>query len=729
MSDTEAQSRRLAAYVPWVVLAVFLVITAVATVYVWENSRLADRARFDTAVQTTRVAIRYRLETYVNVLHAASGLFAANRAATRDEFRAYVRHLQVQQRYPGVQGVGLSLRVDPDHVREVVADLRANDFPDFHIWPESPRPEYYTIVALEPLDRRNRAAIGFDMHTDPSRAEAMDRARDIADAVATPRLTLVQEIDATKQPGFLIYVPIYRVPATPATIEERRHELYGHVYAPFRADDLFNGSVVSTQHPEIRFAIYDGNEQLYASQPENTAQPRFTAQSSFPIAGRMWTIRFASERTGVGVPFLVAAATCLLGMTISFLLFALIRLQTHARANAERTAERLRQSEAQLQQANRAKDEFLATLSHELRTPMTAILGWSKLLADPLDEETHADAVDAIQKSGRAQARLIEDLLDVSRITAGKMRIDPRAVDLVPIVDAAIDAVAPAAESKGVTVRKRGPDKPMVVNADSSRIQQVLSNLLTNAVKFTPRDGTIDVEVRDEDGQACITVTDTGQGIEPDFLPHVFERFRQADSSTTRSYTGLGLGLAIVRNLIELHGGSVKAESEGAGKGARFTVRLPLLDPGTRREPQRSVDERGVAEALQGARVVLVDDEVSVRNYATAVFRESGARLRTAASAAEALELLEQEKPDVVITDIGMPEMDGYELLRRIRESLHDGVSSVPVIALTAYARPEDRDQIDAAGFDGFISKPVEPAPLRAAVAAVLAAAVRSPES
>jgi signal transduction histidine kinase len=712
--NAEARRNGPVAPAPWTVLVVFLLITALATKYVWDSSRLADRTRFTSATQTTRDTIRFRIETYVNVLRAATGLFAANHAATRDDFRAYVRHLDVQRRYPGVLGIGLSLRVRPEDVERVVGDMRANEAPDFDIWPEMPRPEYHTVVVIEPFDQRNRSALGYDLHTSPKRREAMDRARDSAEATATARITLIPEVDPKQSPGFVIFLPVYNVPVTPPSVEERRNQLYGFVYAPFRATDLFNATIGAQVRPEVRFLIDDGAELLYDSDPHYTGSPRFTSATTFRIAGRTWSIRFESERTGIGAPFWVAAATLIGGLAISFLLFAVLRLQSRGRQNAERVAERLRRSEAELQRANLAKDEFLATLSHELRTPMTAILGWSALLAGELDPQTRATAIDAIQKSGRAQAQLIDDLLDVSRITAGKMRIDPKPVDIKPIVSTAVEAVMPVAEAKGVTIRKDLGGAPMVVNGDGGRLQQVVWNLMTNAVKFTPAGGSVDVRLR-SDGLAELTVADTGPGIDPDFLPHVFERFRQADSSTTRAFTGLGLGLAIVHHLVELHGGTVVAESDGLGKGARFIVRLPLISSGAAAVTPAD-DARGRA-SLHGVEILVVDDDASVRQYASTVLRMSGATVRSVSSANEALQSIAEALPDVVITDIGMPDMDGYDLLREIRDSSNPRMASLPVIALTAYARTDDRELIEQAGFDGLLTKPVEPEPLRAAVA------------
>jgi CheY-like chemotaxis protein/nitrogen-specific signal transduction histidine kinase len=408
------------------------------------------------------------------------------------------------------------------------------------------------------------------------------------------------------------------------------------------------------------------------------------------------------------------------GVLLSFLLFALLRVQLNARRRAEEVADKLRESEAELQAASRAKDEFLATLSHELRTPMTAIIGWSKLLGEELDAETREVAIEAIRKSSATQAQLIEDLLDVSRITAGKMKIDRAVIDVGPIIAAAEAAIAPVAETKGVELQISVPASPLMVLGDAARLQQVVWNLLSNAVKFTDAGGSVSVSAREEGDQVVIDVSDTGKGIDPEFLPHVFERFRQADSSTTRSYAGLGLGLAIVRHLVEMHGGQVSAFSAGAGVGSRFEVRLPLLvgavAPAELHHPHESAE-------LRGAKVVVVDDEDDVRSYALTVFRMGGAEVRAAASAEEARELVQEWRPDIVVTDIGMPGEDGYDLLRWLRQQ-----TALPVVALTAYAREEDRDRAEDAGFDAFVAKPVDPMTLRRAVAEVLGERVSASE-
>ncbi|HEV7240031.1 MAG TPA: CHASE domain-containing protein [Thermoanaerobaculia bacterium] len=700
---------------PWYVFSVFVVLTLLATSFVWQTTRDADRARFDNAVQLTRDAIDSRLDTYINVLTATRGLMASDPALPLHDLRDYIRSHEVQRRYPGIQGIGLTLRVPTAEVPRLEAEMRRDGFADFHVWPrDESRPEVYATVLIEPMDRRNKATLGYDMFSSPVRREAMIRARDTGLPSASGHVTLMQEIDSLKQPGILIYTPVYTTGTTPATVAERRAALTGFIYAPFRAYDLLHGIFGSQVRTEIGFEISDRGRLLYRS-GGLPRQPRFIEDGQMKVAGRMWDVRFISRREGSGAAFKLAAATLVGGLVIATLLFMLLRVQLQARAGAERTAERLRTSEAELLRANRAKDEFLATLSHELRTPMTSIMGWAQMLGEDLDPETTRIGIDAINKGAKAQAQLIDDLLDVSRITVGKMHIDPQPMELAPVIAAAMETVRAAADAKGVKLSVN-LDERMRVNGDPHRLQQVVWNLLTNAVKFTPAGGEVFVSLASENRDAVIEVRDNGEGIDAAFMPYLFDRFRQADSSATRAHMGLGLGLAIVRHLVELHGGTIQAESRGKGKGATFRVRLPLLraEEDVSREP---APEMFSVEALRGLRVVVVDDEEDVRIYVAMVLRSSRVEVRCAQSAREALDVLEEWPADVVLTDLAMPRADGFDLLHWIRESRFERVRRLPVVALTAFAMNEDRERVSDAGFQGFLAKPVEPSQLRAAVA------------
>jgi PAS domain S-box-containing protein len=388
---------------------------------------------------------------------------------------------------------------------------------------------------------------------------------------------------------------------------------------------------------------------------------------------------------------------------------------------------REQEARAAAEAANRLKDEFLATLSHELRSPLNAMLGWTRLLnTRKFDEATTTRAMQTIERSAKSQAQLVEDLLDVSRIIQGKLRLNVRPVELVSVIEAAIETVRPAAQAKEISLQSVLDPSAGPVAGDFDRLQQVVWNLLSNAIKFTPKQGCTQVRLERVNSHVEIIITDTGKGIDSEFVPYVFERFRQADSSSTRVYSGLGLGLAIVRQLVELHGGTVRADSEGEGKGATFTVKLPLIPIRVERHPGERVHptvDLGVPfdnpPALNGVRVLLVDDEADSREFLVAALEECEAKVFGVASASEALEAVSQFKPDVLVSDIGMPLEDGYSLIRKVRQLSAEQGGEIPAIALTAYARAEDRMKAIASGFQMHISKPVEPAELVTVVASL----------
>lgn len=371
---------------------------------------------------------------------------------------------------------------------------------------------------------------------------------------------------------------------------------------------------------------------------------------------------------------------------------------------------RAERARAEAEAANRIKDEFLATLSHELRTPLTSLLGWSSVLREAKrDEKVLTQGLEAIDRNAKVQAQLIDDLLDVSRIVSGKLNLDVRPLDISSVTRAAINVVRPAADAKGIILDYWAEPGLGAISADSARLQQIIWNLLSNAVKFTPHGGKISVRLAQDGSDARVTIQDTGQGIDQEFLPRVFDRFRQADSSTTRSFGGLGLGLAIVRHLVELHGGTVLAHSDGVNKGATFSATFPLLTDRT--EPiavahsgeMKCSDDR----SLDGLRVLLVDDEPEARQILSTVITRTGAEVRTCNSASEALAKLAEWKPDVILSDIAMPEEDGYSFIHKVRALSRDDGGDIPAAALTAYARDADRSQALAAGYQMHIAKPI----------------------
>ncbi len=384
------------------------------------------------------------------------------------------------------------------------------------------------------------------------------------------------------------------------------------------------------------------------------------------------------------------------------------------------------EARAEAETANRMKDEFLATLSHELRTPLNAIVGWARILrSGKVDAADMEEGLSAIERNSQLQAQLIEDLLDISRIISGKLRLEVQRLHLTDVIEAAVVAVMPAANGKSIRIHKILDSLAGPVMGDAARLQQIIWNLLSNAVKFTPKGGQVQVLLERVNSHVEVSVVDTGMGIPPEFLPHVFDRFRQADSSTTRRFGGLGLGLTIVKQLVEMHGGSVRAKSPGVGQGATFTVIMPIAvvhpdqaakEKSRPKEPEPPSDycQDG---ALRNLRVLVVDDEADARHLIRRVLKECEAEVALASSAAEGLALIETFKPDVLLSDIGMPEEDGYDFIRKVRTERT--ARQLPAAALTAFARIDDRKKALRAGFQTHVAKPVDPDELTAVIASL----------
>jgi signal transduction histidine kinase/ActR/RegA family two-component response regulator len=390
---------------------------------------------------------------------------------------------------------------------------------------------------------------------------------------------------------------------------------------------------------------------------------------------------------------------------------ALLEQETSAR----RTAESL----------NRAKDEFIATVSHELRTPLNAIFGWVSLLrTGTLDASRQSHALDVIERNTRAQAQLVEDLLDMSRVIQGNVRLGMEPLDLAVVLDAALESVKPTADARKIAVQADAPRGIAFVSGDQSRLQQVVWNILSNALKFTEPGGRIDANVAADGAEAVVRISDTGEGIAPEFLPHVFDRFRQENAAVTRMHSGLGLGLALVRHLVELHGGTVHAASAGKGKGATFTMRLPLLGAAAIRVGEGTVPALPDVNTIRGRRVLVVDDDADTRELATEALAQAGVVVTTAASVDEAFERIHLDPPDAIVADIGMPVVSGYELVHRLRADPR--LAGIPAVALTAYGGAEARDAALTAGFSAYVRKPYDPRALVALLSGLIASSTDS---
>lgn len=452
----------------------------------------------------------------------------------------------------------------------------------------------------------------------------------------------------------------------------------------------------------------------------------FLATGEGPLLGKRIEVE-AMRHDGTCFPVELAIATIRTGEQPLFTAYLRdISQRKEGELERERLLEAERVARSEAERANRLKDEFLSTLSHELRTPLSAILGYAQLLQTSSDDpEQVREGLSIIERNGRIQASIIEDLLDMSRIIAGKVRLDVQPVRLAAVIEAALETVRPSADAKEIRIQVVLDSRAGHVLGDFARLQQVVWNLLSNAVKFTPKRGRVQVSLERVNSHLEINIRDSGIGIKPDFLPHVFDRFRQADGTTARTHGGLGLGLAIVKHLVELHGGTVSARSTGEGEGAIFTIALPLqvVHGGSTNEvrvhPAAPAPERIACATifLTGLRVLAVDDEPDARELVRRVLEERGADVRTAESADEAVAVFQDWKPDVIVSDLGMPGKDGYELMRKIRSLADEEGGKVAAAALTAYARSEDRTRAMLAGYQTHVTKPVDPAELIAVVA------------
>ena len=533
---------------------------------------------------------------------------------------------------------------------------------------------------------------------------------------------------------------LLRAKRTEAALQEKEEQFRALLagvreYAIFAAD--VTGRITSWHDGATRLLGYDADaavglpfEQLFPAEDRVTGVPEqelAIAAGGGEFNGDRVLVRQNGTRFDASV---VLTATRSADGTLLGFLTLLQDISARKRTETARERQFASEQAARLEaeRVGRMKDEFLATLGHEIRTPLNAILGWSQIMQSP---GTSADDVrqglEVIERNARAQAQIINDLLEMSRIISGKIRLDVKALNVADVVRASIDSVMPAANAKGIRIRIDDETSDATVQGDANRLQQVYWNLLSNAIKFTPVGGDIRVRLRRHEATFEVAVVDSGDGIDASFLPHVFDRFRQADSTITRRHGGLGIGLSIVKQLVEGHGGSVSASSAGPGGGAEFAVVMPLA--GANPAPETSdghppvtqpVAPAAVLPSLHGLRVLVLDDEADARGLLARLLGDRQAAVRVADSVATALECLRNEPFDVLVSDIGMPDEDGYSLIRRIRADDGAPYRDLPAIALTAYARGEDRDKAIAAGFNDHVSKPVETVDLINAVARVV---------
>lgn len=586
---------------PFLVLAVSIFLTLGVTYNFYRTSLNKDISRFNNEVNRVQSTIENRISLYTALLKGGRGFVESAAELNRQSFAAYIQSLDLEQNYKSVQAIGFSKSVLPKERDALTKKMLAEGIEDFKISPDSERDSYQAVIYIEPFNEQNRKLIGFDMFSETNRREALIRAGDTGKPSASAKVNLLQSGDAVSPTGFLICLPIYKNGRIPATVEERRKNLIGYIYSPFRSADFLDEIQKSTDTSDIAVQIYDGEplaeNLLMQTSFENTPKSinRIEKDQSTEyrrdIVGRPWTIKYDSlpafsEQSSIGWTPLIFLS----GIIGSFLLFGMTYWETTARLKLETVAASLTESEAQKQkllenehkarllaeQANTTKDEFIAVVSHELRTPLNAIAGWTKILrTENLSANTKNLALEKINKNLRSQTKLVEELLEYSQILSGNVNIEEKQINFSDLFEVISRSIEPSALEKNIEFLKDNRLNGQMILGDEEKIKIVIYNLLTNAVKFTDSGGKVEAQVFADDETVNMTVKDNGKGISSEFLPQIFDRFTQADTSSTRNYGGLGLGLTISKHIVKLHNGTIEAKSEGIGAGSVFLLKFP----------------------------------------------------------------------------------------------------------------------------------------------------------
>jgi signal transduction histidine kinase len=582
---------------PYLVLAISLLLSLGVTYLFHASAVNKDVARFQNDVTRIDTTINNKLRTYIAMLKSGRGFVETVTEVNRDSFRTYVGSLDIKRNYQGLQGIGYAKRVLSYEAEALAQRMEAEGFTNFRVFPQSAKYDYIAVLYIEPMDERNRRAIGFDISSEDNRRLALENATVTGEPVATGKVFLVVETEEDKQPGFLICLPIYKGDHNPQDVEERKRLLDGYIYGAFRANNFLSEVRNASTTEDISVTIYESEaapENILAQTHSSVADPGndFKFQSDVNVAGRKWVVEYKAlpdfvAKSNSGWTSLIFGS----GLVFSLLLFGMTYLESFARRKSERFTYELKESEKEkallfekeqkarrfAEDASRAKDEFISVVSHELRTPLNTIAGWTRILqADNIAPEMKNQALEKIDKNLRIQTKLVEELLDFSQIITGKGDLNSKLIEISGVFEDAVAVVAAQAREKEISIEKENALNGQTVLGDSERLKKAFENVLKNAVKFTAKNGTVFTEITERNDTIEMKIRDSGRGISPKFLPHIFEGFRQADSSSTRQFGGLGLGLAISRHIIELHGGSIQAESAGEGQGSVFTIKIPV---------------------------------------------------------------------------------------------------------------------------------------------------------
>ena len=587
---------------PFLVLAVSILLTVGVTYIFFQSARNKDLIRFNNEVNRLQATIENKVNLYIALLEGGRAVVESNNVINREHFAKYAESLNLEKNYTSIRGIGYVKVISAAERQPLLEKMETEAYEGFQIFPAAEKDFYQIIVYLEPLNERNRKLLGFDISSEAKTIEALELARDSGEAASSARANSESGDGVSNaEVEFSIFLPIYKNGKLPASIEERRKNIAGYIFSSFHAADFLREIQNGNPASDILLKIYDGpvmegnllaqSDNLRNLTSRNEIEQHHTTQREQEIAGRKWIIQYSS------LPEFFAQSSVrwapmifIIGIIFSFLLFGMTYWEASARIKLQATAADLYETEQQKQgllekeqaarrsaeRAYKTKDEFIAVVSHELRTPLNAIGGWTRILkTEDLSENTKKLALEKIEKNLRAQTKLVEELLDYSQIVSGTIKFDGKEVNFSDVFENIFLEVEPSALEKRIELLKDNQLNGHLILGDEDKIKIVIYNLLTNAVKFTHSGGRIETSVRENEGTIQMTVKDNGRGIDSDFLPHVFDRFTQADASSTRASGGLGLGLTISNHIVKLHDGKIEVNSEGTGKGATFTVTVP----------------------------------------------------------------------------------------------------------------------------------------------------------
>ncbi|MGI8469266.1 MAG: sensor histidine kinase [Pyrinomonadaceae bacterium] len=586
---------------PYLALVVSTILTIGVTYIFYQSEQSKDSARFQGEVERCRNRIESKIKTYIGLLKAGRGFVESNAQLNKDSFANFVNSLEVGKNYPEVKQIGFSKTVNSDEREALLKKMQAEGYTNFEIFPVSEKTESQPAIYIEPDNEQNQAAIGFDMLSEPSYQAAMKQASETGEPASTDKIYLNQanprQINAgDEKKGFVIFLPIYKGGKIPTTTEDRQKLLEGFIYDSIDADAFLRDALKTASVSDIAVDIYAGERQpenIIAQAENGSPQNKkvIASTTEIKVANKLWTVNYQ------GLPAFDTQSSInwtpiifIIGIVFSLLIFGMTYLESFARARSEKITRELQESEREkgfllereqkarraAEESSRTKDDFISIVSHELRTPLNSIAGWSRILnSESLPEDIKKKALRTIDKNIREQTEIVEDLLDLSQILSSKKDLVKKEIDLSKIFDETYAEIEFLAKEKKVSLIKDNSLNGQKIFGDGEKLRKVLRNLFSNAVKFTPEGGQVFAELRKNKRKVEIKIKDTGQGIKPEFMSSIFEHFKQADSSTTRAHGGLGLGLAITRRIVELHGGQISVASEGDGRGTVFTIELP----------------------------------------------------------------------------------------------------------------------------------------------------------